>query len=86
VAAPKWVRPSSSPSVQCRQIRTNKEADQTQKGTDFLTKDKGITNRVMRIYPPVADPELADSDQLNWIRTSLTTGNEKEERTKRALD
>lgn len=33
------VRPSSSPSVHCRQIRI-KEADQTQEGKGFLTKDK----------------------------------------------
>ena len=36
------------------------EADQTQKGTDFLTKDKGITYRVMRTYPPVAKSAGAD--------------------------
>ena len=39
----------------------------------------------MRTCPPVADPELADSDSAELDPDFVTTGNEKE-RTLRTLD
>jgi len=39
----------------------------------------------MRTCPPVADPELADSDSTELDPNFVTTGNEKE-RTQRKLD